>query len=191
MARLRNDDSLDHRSSEDLVWKIAEGDHDFVLRDDEGDNILSLLARKRHQHTLLGRFLWALVDRAPLPLTSLVSSDGQTLWHILIFLHQRVPACMLSTVNIPTLHEAELINTSDLLTGMSPIFGAIILYSKEGMDAIASKLVCCGANVNKEDWQNWTPLFYAAKLNNRPAVDFLLRCGATARHLDSTGKTAS
>ena len=88
------------------------------------------------------------------------------------------------------------VNATDTKGGFSPLHWAVIndqpfLFHEERVDACIEALVRGGGKINAKDFNQATPLHFAARMDNHALVDTLMRLGADPNETDVLGRTCA
>ena len=88
------------------------------------------------------------------------------------------------------------VDAYDMKGGFSPLHWVVInshpgMSDEQRVDESLLALVKGGCNVNSKDFNQATPLHFAARTDNKPAVDALMRLGANPNEVDVLGRTCA
>lgn len=88
------------------------------------------------------------------------------------------------------------VNATDTKGGFSPLHWVVInvqpcLFDEERVDSCIEALIRGGGKINAKDFNQATPLHFAARTDNHALVDTLMRLGADPNETDVLGRTCA
>ena len=94
------------------------------------------------------------------------------------------------------IHHGADVDAYDTKGGFAPIHWVVInsrpgMSEEERVDECLVELVKGGCNVNSKDFNQATPLHFAARTDNKAVVDSLMRLGADPNDTDMLGRTCA